>query len=100
MRFRRFPTSLVAAMLLGLSTPASAGQLYDMGPLLDAPHPFEAPAAPQPRRPSPPGYTGRLYDMGPMLNEPHPFDVPAGRPQYLPPPPSDAAAPPTEPVRP
>ncbi len=65
----------VAAMLLLLPSIAGAAPLYDMGPMLDAPHPFEVREPPQLRSPSRPRFSGRLYDMGPMLDEPHPFDL-------------------------
>jgi len=79
--------ALLAAVLGNAA--ATRAQIYDMGPLLDAPHPFDVAPAPPVRPSTPPGYGGRLYDMGPMLDAPHPFDVEApGRPRPpMPPPP-------------
>jgi len=96
MRIRQFfSQSLIVTLLAGLSAPAAAGQVYDMGPLLDEPHPFAVPAPPPPRRPPAPGYSGRLYDMGPLLDEPHPFDVPPLQRQISPSTPTWPAGPPS-----
>jgi hypothetical protein len=74
---RAVRTLVFAVALFAVAAPAAGAPLYDMGPLLAAPHPFETKPPPLRRPATPPAYSGRLYDMGPLLDAPHPFDVPA-----------------------
>lgn len=77
MLFRAVRNLVFVAALLAVAAPAAGAPLYDMGPLLDAPHPFATEPVELRRPAAPAGYSGRLYDMGPLLDAPHPFDVPA-----------------------